>query len=130
VVVGQVGGVPQVDVPGPAECRKAEAQRRDGKAGSPELARRQGHGRVPGIGSGFLRATVTRANRSSSSFMLTGALSQPRAAPSARAALSSTPSRTSVSKPAAARSPAENGQRPSAIGRYGLPGAFGAGLRL
>ncbi len=43
--------------------------------------------------------------------------------PSARAALSSTPSPGSVSMPAA-RSLAENVQRPSAIGRLGLPAAF------
>jgi hypothetical protein len=37
--------VAQVDVTGPAQCRKAQAERRDGKAGRPELARRHVHGR-------------------------------------------------------------------------------------
>lgn len=40
--------MPQVDVTWPAECREAEAERRDGKAGSSEQARWQVHGRIPG----------------------------------------------------------------------------------
>jgi hypothetical protein len=42
--------VAQIDGTGSAGRRQAEAERRDGKAGRPEQAWRQGHGRAPGDG--------------------------------------------------------------------------------
>jgi hypothetical protein len=42
--------MPEVDVTGPAECREAEAERRDRKAGSSERARWQGHDPIPSGG--------------------------------------------------------------------------------